>query len=193
MAYQSLNKINISKSPSSPHLLNGIPNYHQNVDKNTSEANKNSFKTNKNIPELENQQSQTGNKKQTFVGNLNNELNIKDLKTNYLKKNYIIIMPINRKTEKNNGIAFMLSLDHIHNELLKLNGIEFHGKSLILEEAMSTGKKSEKQRQRQYRRPQVVVNNFPENKDTFKKQMLCQEIQRAKMRRLTAIKTKYFQ
>ena len=86
MAHQSPNKINISKSPSSPHLLNGIPNYHQNVDKNTSEANKNSFETNKNIPELENQQSQTGNKKQTFVGNLNNELNIKDLKTNYLKK-----------------------------------------------------------------------------------------------------------
>ena len=35
----------------------------------------------------------------------------------------------------------MLSPDHVHDELLKLNGIVFHGKSLILEEAMVPGKK----------------------------------------------------
>ena len=64
----------------------------------------------------------------------------------------------------------VLSPDHVHNELLKLNGVEFHGRSLILEEAMSPGKKCEQQRQRQYhKRPQVVVNNFSENQDTFKK------------------------
>ena len=64
----------------------------------------------------------------------------------------------------------MLCPDHVHDELLKLNGIVFHGKSLILEEAMVPGKKSEQQRQRQYhKRPQVVVNNFPENQDTLKK------------------------
>ena len=35
---------------------------------------------------------------------------------------------------------------------------------------MSPGKRSEQQRQRQYHKlPQVVVNNFPENQDTFKK------------------------
>ena len=34
----------------------------------------------RNIPEPENQQSQTQNKKQTFLRNLNNYLNIKDLK-----------------------------------------------------------------------------------------------------------------
>ena len=79
-------------------------------------------------------------------------------------------MSINRKTGKNKGIAFVLSPHHIHNELPKLNGIEFHGKFLILEEAMFPGK---------------VVKI----KIHLKNQMLCQEIHRAKMRKLTAIKT----
>ena len=55
-------------------------------------------------------------------------------------------------------------------ELLKLNGIEFHGQNSISEEAVSLGKKIEQQRQRSYhKRPQAVVNNFPENQDAFKK------------------------
>ena len=111
------------------------------------------------------------------MGNLNNDLNIKDWKelfgletTKYLKENCNITMPINRKTRKNKSIAFVLSTDNVDNELLKLNGIEFYGKNLILEEAMTSGEKIEQQRQRQYhKRPQVVVNNFPENQDTFKK------------------------
>ena len=147
-AHQSPNKMNSSKSLSSPHLLNGRPTYHQDVNTNTSGANKNSCKTNENIPEPENLQSQTRNKKEAFVGNLNNDLNIKDLKelfsletTKYLKENCSITMPLNRKTVKNKDIVFVLSPDIDHIELFKLNGIEFHGKSLILEEPMSSGKK----------------------------------------------------
>ena len=79
-AHQSPNKTNSSKSPSSAHLLNGTPKYHQNVNTNTSEVNNNLCETNKNIPQSENQQCQSQNKKQTFVGNLNNDLNIKDLR-----------------------------------------------------------------------------------------------------------------
>ena len=75
---QFSNEIKNSKSPSSPHLLSSTPHYHQNVNTTTSEENKNSFETNMNVPESENQQSQTGNKKHTFVGNLRNGLNIKD-------------------------------------------------------------------------------------------------------------------
>ena len=147
-AHQSPNKMNSSKSLSSPHLLNGRPTYHQDVNTNTSGANKNSCETNENIPEPENLQSQTRNKKEAFVGNLNNDLNIKDLKelfsletTKYLKENCSITMPLNRKTVKNKDIVFALSPDIDHIELFKLNGIEFHGKSLILEEPMSSGKK----------------------------------------------------
>ena len=169
--------MNSSKSPSSLHLLNGTPNYYQNFNTNTSRANNYSCKTNKNIAEPEKLQSQTRNKKQKVMRNLNNDLNMKDLKelfdleaTKYLKENCSITMPTNRKTGKNKSIAFVLSPDRVHNELLKLNGIEFPGKSLIPEKAMSPGKRSEQQRQRQYHKlPQVVVNNFPENQDTFKK------------------------
>ena len=176
-AHQFSNEMNSSKSPSSPHLLNRTPNYHQDVKTNTSGAIKNSYEINKNVPKPKNLQSQTRNKKQTNVGNRNNDLNIKDLTklsgletTKYLKENCSITMSINRKTAKNKGIAFVLSPDHVHNELLKLNGIEFHGKSSVLEKAMSPGKKSEKQLQRQYhKRPQVIVNNSSENQDTFKK------------------------
>ena len=60
--------------------MNGAPKYHQNVNTNTSEVNNNLCETNKNIPQSENQQCQSQNKKQTFVGNLNNDLNIKDLR-----------------------------------------------------------------------------------------------------------------
>ena len=53
---------------------------------------------------------------------------------------------------------------------LKRKTIHVKQISLILEEAMSTGKKSEQQRQRQYhKRPRVVVSNFPENQYLFKK------------------------
>ena len=60
--------------------MNGTPTYHQDVSANTSGANKITGEMIKNIPETENLQNQTWNKKQTFVGNLNNDLNIKDLK-----------------------------------------------------------------------------------------------------------------
>ena len=40
----------------------------------------------------------------------------------------------------------------------------------IIEEAMSTGKKSKQQRQRQYHiQTQVAMKNFPENQDTLQK------------------------
>ena len=105
-AHQSPDKMNRSTSPLTPNLLNGTPNYHQNVNTNTFEANKNSCETNKVIHEPENQQNQTRNKKQKFVGNLNNDLNIKDLKqlfnleTNkYLKEN-CSIKPVNWKKQR---------------------------------------------------------------------------------------------
>ena len=43
LAHQSSNKMNSSKSPSSPHLLNVTPNCYENINTNASEANKNSI------------------------------------------------------------------------------------------------------------------------------------------------------
>ena len=155
--------------------MNETSDYHQDVHTDTPGAKKNSCETNKNIPEPKNLQSQTQNKKQTFVGHLNNDLNIKDLKelfeletTKYLKENCNITMPINRKTGKNKEIVLVLSQDHVNNELLKLNGIEFEWKQFNSRRGQIPLKKRDQQRQRQYhKRPQVVVNNFPENQDTF--------------------------
>ena len=52
-AHQSPNKMNSSKSPSSPNLLNRTPNYHRDVITNTSGTNKHPGVTIKNIPEDE--------------------------------------------------------------------------------------------------------------------------------------------
>ena len=49
------------------------------------------------------------------------------LRNNYLKKIAVSLCLETGKVE-NKGIAFVLSQDHLHNELLKLNGIAFHGK-----------------------------------------------------------------
>ena len=61
-----------------------------------------------------------------------------------------------------------------------------HSNSLILQETMSTRKKkSEQQRQRRYhKRPQVVVNEFPENLDAFKKPNVVPGNSTTKMREL---------
>ena len=92
--------MNSSKPPSSSNLLNGTPNYHQDIKTNISGANKNSCEKNKNISEPKNLQSQIWNKKQAFVRNLNNDLNIKYLTellgletAKYLKENCSITMP----------------------------------------------------------------------------------------------------
>ena len=52
-AHRSPNKMNSSKSPSSPNLLNRTPNHHRDVITNTSGTNKHSGVTIKNIPEDE--------------------------------------------------------------------------------------------------------------------------------------------
>ena len=75
-------------------------------------------------------------------------------------------MPLNQKTGKNKGFAFITAPKHAYIELIKLNGIEFKGKEITIEDATSTRpqtnvpfKSSE--------RPQVVVNRYPENQDEF--------------------------
>ena len=59
---------------------------------------------------------------------------------------------------------------HVCDELIKLNGCNFRRKKIIVEEATSTRKKVELVIDKSdKRRPQVVVNNFPENQDLFQR------------------------
>ena len=61
------------------------------------------------------------------------------------------------------GFAFISCLDYVSNELIKLNRIDFQETCIIVEEAMSTKSRVNQGATNSVtRRPQVVVNQFPE-------------------------------
>ena len=47
-------------------------------------------------------------------------------------------MPVNQKTGKNKGFAFITAPERVYMELTKLNGIEFKGKEITIQDATST-------------------------------------------------------
>ena len=66
------------------------------------------------------------------------------------------------------GFAFVTAPDHVRNELLKSNNIQFREKNLIIEAARSKMKTAKTIAKSNYStRPQVVVNRFPEHQDVF--------------------------
>ena len=75
-------------------------------------------------------------------------------------------MPLNQKTGKNKGFAFITVPKHAYIELIKLNGIEFKGKEITIEDATSTRPRTNVPF-KSSERPQVVVNRYPENQDEF--------------------------
>ena len=105
-----------------------------------------------------------------FIGNLNVNVTIDDIyklfglkTTKYLSSNAYVEMPLNR-----NGQTFVAAPDHIRNELLKLNNIQFRKKNLIIEAARSKMKTAKTiAKSNHSTRPQVVVNRFPEHQDVF--------------------------
>ena len=74
-------------------------------------------------------------------------------------------MPLINKTEKNKGFAFIVTSEKVHQDLLKLDGIDLLGKKILIKEAISTRKKDPKQK----KRPNFVVKNFPENQVLLKR------------------------
>ena len=85
--------------------------------------------------------------------------------TQYTKQNRLVNMPLINKTGKSKGFAFIVTSEKIHQDLLKLDGIDLLGRNLLIKEAFSNRKKDPKQN----KRPNFVVNNFPENQDLFKR------------------------
>ena len=78
-----------------------------------------------------------------FIGNLNVNVTIDDIyelfglkTTKYLRSNTYVEMPLNRNGQTR-GFAFVTAPDHVRNELLKLNNIQFREKNLIIEAARS--------------------------------------------------------
>ena len=114
-------------------------------------------------------------KKQLFIVNLHSDTTEEDLyklfglrSTQYLKQNCLVNMPLINKTGESKGYAFIVIPEKVHQNLLKLDGKDLLGRQLLIKEAISTRKKDLKQN----KRPNFVVNNFPENQDLFKQPRL---------------------
>ena len=55
--------------------------------------------------------------------------------TQYLQDTCRINLDFSKSTGKHRGFAFITTPDHVHDELLKLNGAEFKGRSTVVETA----------------------------------------------------------
>ena len=53
--------------------------------------------------------------------------------TAYLRSNCHVDFPLNQQTQKTRGHAYITAPKHVCDELVKLNGVEFKGKFLIIE------------------------------------------------------------
>ena len=83
--------------------------------------------------------------------------------TKYLCDNCSVEMPM-RSHDQSKGFAFITAPQHVSKELVKLNGVQFKGNCLIVEESKSRRKSNF--RSNLHSRPRVI-NNFSENDNTF--------------------------
>ena len=88
------------------------------------------------------QENQSYHKNTIYVGILDSNVSIEDIyelfglkSTAYLRSNCHVDFPLNQQTQKNRGHAYITAPKHVCNELIKLNGVEFNGNFLIIENA----------------------------------------------------------
>jgi len=81
-------------------------------------------------------------KKRIYVGNLGPSVTREELiqlfglgATPYLKENCSVDIATDSKTGKSKNFAIVTVPEHVHSELIKLNGIEFYGRQVVIEEA----------------------------------------------------------
>ena len=75
-------------------------------------------------------------------------------------------MPVNQRIVENKGFAFITAPGHVYIELIELNGIEFKGKEITIQDATSTGPRT-KVAFKNSERPQIAVNQYPEHQNEF--------------------------
>ena len=82
-----------------------------------------------------------------YVGNLSEEINESDLlelfgmrTTNYLCDNSDVQIPLSENTAKKRGFAYVKVPRHVSDALLKLHGIRFKGKVLVIEKTKTLPK-----------------------------------------------------
>jgi len=81
-------------------------------------------------------------KKRIYVGNLGSNVTNDDLiqlfglgTTPYLQQTCCVDIATDSKTGKSKNFAIVTVPEHVHSELIKLNGIEFYGRQVVIEEA----------------------------------------------------------
>ena len=82
-----------------------------------------------------------------YIGNLSQDINESDLfelfglcTTNCLHDNSGVQIPLSENTGKKRGFAYVKVLRHVSDELLKLHGLGFKGKMLVIEKAKTLPK-----------------------------------------------------
>ena len=82
-----------------------------------------------------------------YAGNLHISVTENDLydffglrSTKYLQETCKVNLPLCKRTGKSKGYAFLNVPDHVYSEIVKLNGVEFKSKQLVLEEAKTKHK-----------------------------------------------------
>jgi RNA recognition motif-containing protein len=80
--------------------------------------------------------------KRIYVGNLSNNVTQSDLAqlfgletTPYLRNACGCELATDEKSGKSKGFAFITVPEHVASELMNLNGIEFYGRQLVIEES----------------------------------------------------------
>ena len=132
--------------------------------------------------------------KNIYVENLPEDITKQDIcelfdlnSTSYLRDTCNIDFPINNKTGKFKGFAFIRGPAHITDELIKLDGIEYHDNELRVEDATSTRKRTSNNISNKSRRPSVVVNNHPENQHTYGRKSSASESKFSKRKKQIVI------
>ena len=95
--------------------------------------------------------------------------------TSYLRDTCSIDFPLNDKTGKSKGFAFIRAPAHITDELIKLDGIAYRDNELRVEDAASTRKRTSNNISSKSRRPSEVVNNDPENQHSYERKFSAPE------------------
>ena len=132
--------------------------------------------------------------KNICVGNLPEDITKQDIcerfslnSTSYLRDTCNIDFPINNKTGKFKGFAFIRAPAHITDELIKLDGIAYHDNELRVEDATSTRKRTSNNISYKSRRPSVVVNNYPENQHSYGRKFSASESKFSKRKKQIVI------
>ena len=115
----------------------------------------------------ENRKTEKHQLKKLYVGNFSTCVTADDIyelfglrSTNYLCDNCSVEMPL-RSHNQSKRFAFITAPHHVTKELVKLNGVQFQGNCLIVEEARST--RNSGLRINPHSRPRVYNNSLDEN------------------------------